>query len=465
MGKYRKFLVHSFWVLNTIVAFLLGVELGTNSISENFVESYNQASERPKNTNGLSLSLRRTEINLPQDEKTIADKTNQLEVIPKGLAGRVKSPSSSVENKSIYDSPANRAPLSKAEIKSLVDLAVKSSDPIERRKAFDRILEEIKSESFTYEQAMNIRSVMHHGGANGEQWKTFDYAWGANDPVSAVAEIDNIPEQYRRGFTSNMLPGLASVEPKIAIGIVEAMDGEMRKQMTGRLIEGLADYDVNFATDYVMEMAENGDPNIAQHMKRLAKEVLETTGLEGGIDWVEGLEEGPLQASALRGVANEYANDQPEQAAKWAEQFIDSDQNSRMFGEIVREWGDQEAASAWVDSLEPGQGQRDAISAVYGFKGARTPEKALQEIQSMPQSADKDYALNGFISGLAGQDGEAAVAWAAEINMPGMRESAMVRAAKQYYKQDSAATQEWFVVSGLPVEAWYQISGTTPKLD
>ena len=231
MGKYRKFLVHSFWVLNTVVAFLLGVELGTNSISENFVESYNQASERPKNTNDLSLSLRRTEINLPQDGKTITDKTNQLEVIPKGLAGRVKSPSSSVENKSIYDSPANRAPLSKAEIKSLVDLAVKSSDPIERRKAFDRILEEIKSESFTYEQAMNIRSAMHHGGANGEQWKTFDYAWGANDPVSAVAEIDNIPEQYRRGFTSNMLPGLASVEPKAAIGIVEAMDGEMRKQV------------------------------------------------------------------------------------------------------------------------------------------------------------------------------------------------------------------------------------------
>ena len=465
MGKYRKFLVHSFWVLNTVVAFLLGVEIGTNSISENFVESYNQAEERPKNTNGLSLSFRRTEINLPQDEKTITDKTNQLEVIPKGLAGRVKSPYSSVENKSIYDSPANRAPLSKAEIKSLVDLAVKSSDPIERRKAFDRILEEIKSESFTYEQAMNIRSAMHHGGANGEQWKTFDYAWGANDPASAVAEIDNIPEQYRRGFTSNMLPGLASVEPKTAIGIVEAMDGEMRKQMTGRLIEGLADYDVNFATDYVIEMAENGDPNIAQHMKRLAKEVLETTGLEGGLDWVEGLEEGALQASALRGVANEYANDQPEQAAKWAEQFIDSDQNSRMFGEIVREWGDQEAASAWVDSLEPSQGQRDAISAVYGFKGAKTPEKALQEIQSMPQSADKDYALNGFISGLAGQDGEAAVAWAAEINMPGMRESAMVRAAKQYYKQDSSATQEWFVASGLPVEAWYQISGTTPKLD
>ena len=61
---------------------------------------------------------------------------------------------------------------------------------------------------------------------------------------------------------------VGSVEPQTAIGLVEAMDGEMKQQMTGRLIEGLTDYDVNFATDYVMDMAESGDPNIAQHMKR-----------------------------------------------------------------------------------------------------------------------------------------------------------------------------------------------------
>ena len=81
----------------------------------------------------------------------------------------------------------------------------------------------------------------------------------------------------------------------------------------------------------------------------------------------------------------------------------------------------------------------------------------MKEIQAMPQSSDKDFALNGFISGLAHQDGEAAVAWAAEINMPGMREAAMVRAAKQYYRQDRQATEEWFVASGLPAESWRQI--------
>ncbi len=60
--------------------------------------------------------------------------------------------------------------------------------------------------------------------------------------------------------------------------------------------------------------------------------------------------------SDLRTVANEYANNDPQAAAQWAEQFVGTKQNSRLFGEIVREWGNQEAVSAWVESLEPSQG-------------------------------------------------------------------------------------------------------------
>ena len=84
-----------------------------------------------------------------------------------------------------------------------------------------------------------------------------------------------------------MLPGLASVEPRTAIGIVESMEGEMRQQMTGRLLEGLADYDVGFATDYVFDMAENGDPHASQYMRRAR-----ITGMDGLIEWSE--EEGSI---------------------------------------------------------------------------------------------------------------------------------------------------------------------------
>jgi hypothetical protein len=239
----------------------------------------------------------------------------------------------------------------------------------------------------------------------------------------------------------------------MAIDLVSGMEGRQQHHMTGRVIEGLADYDIHFATDYVNQLAENGTRGADQQMKRLASEVLSTAGFEDGRAWAEDLDPGALQGNALRRVANDYANTDPNAAADWAEQFVGQDQNSRLFGEIVREWGDVAAATEWVNSLEPSLAQRDALSAVYGFLGSQQPHEAVQEIINMPASENKDFAINGFISGLAHQDGEAAVTWAAEIASPGMREAAMIRAGTQFFQQDQQAATDWFQASGLPETA------------
>ena len=88
------------------------------------------------------------------------------------------------------DFAPEKGPLSEGQIEELVLASIKSSDPVERRRAFDRILQEMRQDSFTVEQAMTIRKVMHNNKASGDQWRTFDYAWGANDPEAAVAYID-----------------------------------------------------------------------------------------------------------------------------------------------------------------------------------------------------------------------------------------------------------------------------------
>ncbi|MAH34816.1 MAG: hypothetical protein CMO42_05925, partial [Verrucomicrobiales bacterium] len=209
----KKVFIHSFWGFFTVATFWIGTLLAPSSSVAHKNNVQREKNEDTPNQRGVSLSLM-TGTGASTPSKSSSSSDPELEVLSRGLAGRVKSSSSSADSSSIFESPSKRPPLSKTEIKTLVDLAIKSSDPIERRRAFDRLLEEMKSDSFNYEQAMNIRIAMHKGGASGDQWRTFDYAWGANDPASAIKEIDNIPEQYRRGFTSNMLPGLASVEPQ-----------------------------------------------------------------------------------------------------------------------------------------------------------------------------------------------------------------------------------------------------------
>ena len=78
----------------------------------------------------------------------------------------------------------------------------------------------------------------------------------------------------------------------------------------------------------------------------------------------------------------------------------------------------------------------------------------------MPQSSDRNQAINGFIRGLAGHDGATAVDWAAEITQPAMREAAMVRAGKQFYRQDQQGATAWFQSSGLSAKAWEQVTGS-----
>ena len=440
---------HCCWLLITVGAFVAGLQLERLEPVPVKVLGETWPSSRP--------------LSGPPSSPELGSSANSAEqpAGPKAKAGNGGGEgwsviSSSTKSGSSKDLP----PLTERQIEELVLRAIKVANPAERRKAFDRLLQEMQSDSFTVEQAMAIRSAMHENGASSEQWRLFDYAWGANDPEAALAHIDEISERYRRGFTSNMLPGLASVQPQKAIELVSAMEGRERYHMTGRLLEGLADYDAGVATDYVYQLAENGDRTAVPHMKRLTNEVFGTVGFDAGVAWAEQLAAGPLQAAALVRVANRFASQDPLEAAAWAEQFVGAKHNSRLFGEVVREWGDFQAAWEWVESLEPSLAQRDGLSAVYGFRGARQPHEAVQDIIDMPPSEDRNFALNGFISGLAHQDPEAAVLWAAEITEPGMREAAMVRAARHYYRQDTEAAAQWFARSGLPETAWERVKNS-----
>jgi hypothetical protein len=280
----------------------------------------------------------------------------------------------------------------------LVLQAIKSSNPVKRRQAFDRLLEEMQSGTFTNEQAMTIRSAMAENGASGEQWKHFDYAWGANDPEAALAHIEEIPDQYRDGFLYNMIPGLASVDPQAAIDLFAGLGPELQAKIRTRLFEGLIDNDIEVATNYIYEVTDPSEYNW-RPMDTLTRELVKEDGLDDTLDWAAELPEGSLRGSA------------------------------------------------W--------------SAAYAHWTSREPQDAVQSIIEMPPSDDRNQAINGFISALAHQDGERAVEWAAEITEPGMRQAAMVRAATQYYRQDEHAAAEWFAGSGLPEGAWQQATGTS----
>ena len=156
--------------------------------------------------------------------------------------------------------------------------AVKASKAGDRRRAFDRILEEMQSSTFNREQAFMMRGAMARAGVDGKLWQLFDYAWGANDPATAIAHLDEIPDHYFEGFLGNMMPGLASVDPQAAIEVFSGLDPEVASRVQRRLFEGLIDNDVAVATNFIYEVT---DPRAFdwRPMDTLTREIVRDQGL------------------------------------------------------------------------------------------------------------------------------------------------------------------------------------------
>ena len=371
---------HGLWLLFTCAAFLTGSFLSPHEASV-------------INTEGsVPIELTRTAVVATEEDTTNVSAVFQDE----STVASSDPVNGAVIKESLLPSSApirqqqSRPPLTKEEIEELVLTAIKSADPIERRKAFDRVLQEIESDSFTKEQAMITRSAMGENGASGEQWRLFDYAWGANHSQVALAHVDEIPDRYRKGFLGNMLPGLASAESQIAIELFEGLEPSLQGQLRNRLYEGLIDNNIDSATDYVYNAA-NPENHDWRPMDTFARELANEQGLDATLAWAAELPEGSLRGNA------------------------------------------------W--------------SAAYAKWTSQNPHAAVESIVDMPPSGDRNQAINGFISALAGQDPEAAVTWAAEISEPGMRKSAMIRAGSQFFQQDPGAANEWFQSSDLPATA------------
>jgi hypothetical protein len=314
----------------------------------------------------------------------------------------------------------------------------------------------------TPENAREIRAQIVNLDSDDPAFQDFHYAWGKISGAEAVIFGKDTPKPDMLAA----MAGWASENPRAATdwyaSLDQRSDNYVNQQYLMRgVVRGLANNDVNLATQFVYTLSSAGDRAAGSMMEIVASGVLERQGLNNAIRWSERLQEGPLRAAALDRVAHHYVNQDPVAAATWAEQFVGNPHDARVIAEVGHEWARQDAAAAaqWAGSLDPSQGRNQALSAAYGQWGAREPLVAVQNLIEMPPSTDRNFAINGFISGLAPHDGQTAVNWAAEISDPGMRQSAQIRAGRQFFRQDQEAARTWLTNSGLPQETWTHVTG------
>ncbi len=76
------------------------------------------------------------------------------------------------------------------------------------------------------------------------------------------------------------------------------------------------------------------------------------------------------------------------------------------------------------------RGRNEGKSAAYASRASKDDVAASQSLVNMAPSTSRDYAINGFVTPLAGRDPEAARIWAGPIQNPGLRAAATDRVLK-----------------------------------
>jgi len=340
-----------------------------------------------------------------------------------------------------------------AGLEALAEQAFRDPNPITRRLAFSRLLE-----GMTAENALTIREQLVSLDAGDDEWRDFNYAWGA---LAGREAFDFAAESEERDLRAT-LTGWSAANPAEALAMLDALPPDLAEQR-GRLAEsvvaGLADHDLAMATDLAMRMAAEGTGRADRMIRTVANEVLRSGSPAEASLWADSLADGPAKGAAMDRVAGAFVREDPEAAAAWVESYAGDEYAARAVAEVGEEWAerDPQTAVAWLEGLPEGPGQNSGLSSAFGDWEDRDPQAAGEYLMGMPVSPQRDSAIAGFARGYAWQDPQTAIAWAQDIADAGLRQESLTQVGRAYFRRDPDGARAWLETSGLSPEARQQV--------
>ena len=269
---------------------------------------------------------------------------------------------------------------SSAGIEALTEMALRDPNQITRRLAFSRLLE-----SMTPDNAEQIRTQLADLGADSDQWRDFNFSWGAIAGKSAFESPDNA----RKGALGDTLAGWAAAKLEEALAMFEdlpaALEGK-REELTSGIVSGLADSNRLLATDLVLRLSQQGNKEAPRLMDIVAVETVRAEGPEAASLWSDSLPDGPLKGAAMGRIASDFARSNPEAAAAWAQRHASEEFAATAINEISGQWTAQnpQAAVGWLESLPPGKGQ-NAVAARAWLETSGLAADVQQQISNPVQ--------------------------------------------------------------------------------
>jgi len=347
-----------------------------------------------------------TNVNADSNEATTSSNRSSTSTSRSNRGNSTSNFSSSRSSTSKNRTTSNTTPLTENEIIQLGQNLKNAKGPLERRNAFNQILD-----SLTAENAVLLREQILHLDDNGSNFQDFHYLWGSIAGEDALIATENSPEKD----VSSIFAGWIANSPDAAIAYYNSLDEQTRRNSALKwgAITALTETDPDLAVQFALDQQAAGDRQADRLIDNITRRVLRTGETSEAAEWAANLPAGEMQEAALNRVSREYADENPTEAYQWA------------------------------STLPTGTSQNRAMTRSFYEWAREDPQTAAQTLSSMTDSAAKDSATYGYANRVAREDPQTAIEWASTITNEETRTRALIETGRSFYRSNPDAAKEW----------------------
>jgi hypothetical protein len=154
--------------------------------------------------------------------------------------------------------------------------------------------------------------------------------------------------------------------------------------------------------------------------------------------------EAAVQKQFLKRIARNWARDDVEAAANWANSLPPGSSEAGWSG-LIDGWAedDPEALLAWAEEHGLANASESATGRLARRLALTDPRAAVELSNTLPPSGARTHALGYALNQWAGQETQSVIAWADEQTDQVSRELGRLAAARVWLKKDPEAAAEW----------------------
>ncbi len=339
---------------------------------------------------------------------------------------------------------------------------LREPDPYARVKKLATRLPELGPESVPEVEQALLKGMAGMGVA---EFELLMRSWASHDPRAAsLWAIELGAPRFRSSGIEVAVELWAAADPAAAVAGVtpaaQSVDRELAQAVQKALVRGWFQSDRPGLERYI----EGLGSSIQQQRSVLAyaQALLAAEGSDSLMRWAERIPgaDDRFRRAVYRQVSTALAWADPEAARRWCDAQCEGPHGASLRSAIVRTWlhtgEDMGKVLEWVARAPEGQSQTHALRTGFETWALDDRDDALHWMEQQIAEGPAPWVrklFGAYARQLSVRSPAAAIEWAERIETESAREEVLVRIARRWLRQDSAAAERWLDQSPLSEKA------------